>query len=78
MTRAHLSLSARALLLTASAALACPAMAETDAMPASAALAIPVARICNECNKIAIICRPAIKCISGLSIAAFFLKTDRY
>jgi outer membrane cobalamin receptor len=37
MTRAHLSLSARALLLTASAALAWPAMAETDAMPASAA-----------------------------------------
>ncbi len=37
MTHAHLSLSARALLLTASAALAWPAMAETDAMPASAA-----------------------------------------
>ena len=38
MTYAHLSLSARALLLTASAALAWPAMAETDAMPASAAV----------------------------------------
>ncbi|WP_168453237.1 TonB-dependent receptor plug domain-containing protein [Sphingopyxis microcysteis] len=38
MTHAHLSLSARALLLTASAALAWPAMAETDAMPASAAV----------------------------------------
>jgi outer membrane cobalamin receptor len=38
MTHAHLSLSARALLLTASAALAWPAMAETDAMPAGAAV----------------------------------------
>ncbi|HEV7342387.1 MAG TPA: ABC transporter ATP-binding protein [Sphingopyxis sp.] len=38
MTYAHLSLSARALLLTASAALAWPAMAETDAMPSSAAV----------------------------------------
>lgn len=38
MTYTHLSLSARALLLTASAALAWPAMAETDAMPASAAV----------------------------------------
>ncbi|MFN7030203.1 MAG: ABC transporter ATP-binding protein, partial [Sphingopyxis sp.] len=38
MTYAHLSLSARALLLTASAALAWPAMADTDAMPASAAV----------------------------------------
>ena len=38
MTYAHLSLSARALLLTASAALAWPALAETDAMPASAAV----------------------------------------
>ncbi|MDP3781544.1 MAG: hypothetical protein Q8Q79_01365, partial [Sphingopyxis sp.] len=38
MTYAHLSLSARALLLTASAALAWPAMAETDAMAASAAV----------------------------------------
>ncbi|WP_137869360.1 TonB-dependent receptor [Sphingopyxis sp. 2PD] len=38
MKHAHLSLSARALLLTASAALAWPAMAETDAMPASAAV----------------------------------------
>jgi outer membrane cobalamin receptor len=39
MTYAHLSLSARSLLLTASAALAWPAMAETDAMPVSAAVA---------------------------------------
>lgn len=38
MKHAHLSLSARALLLTASAALAWPAIAETDAMPASAAV----------------------------------------
>ena len=38
MTYTRLSLSARALLFTASAALAWPAMAETDAMPASAAV----------------------------------------
>lgn len=38
MNNARLSSSARALLLTASAALAWPAMAETDAMPASAAV----------------------------------------
>ncbi|KAA1147123.1 hypothetical protein AN690_0218135 [Citrobacter freundii] len=38
-------------------------------MPASAALAIIVARICNECNKIAIIyseCRPDKRSASGI------------
>lgn len=42
MNNYRLSLSARALLLTASAALAWPAMAETDALPASAAVTAEV------------------------------------